>query len=184
MKKLTFLLAAAVLVASCASAETGQRDATSVGDGGWAGEGWGGPPEQRADRKTPRDTMPRDWYYMKYRARASEKAVARKSQAMMNSTCKEAARVQGAADVIRKMVGETIEGASGVSDGESTGQVLVSQLQGTVKGVGVYECRAMGEGSDRSDVSKDNWTECECIIYTKYNGGRDALIGAAQSVER
>lgn len=184
MKKLIFLLAAVVLVASCSSTNNGQKDATSVGDGGWAGEGWGGPPEQRADGKTPKDTTPRDWYYMKYRSRASEKAVAKKSPAMMNSTCKEASRVQGAADIIRKMVGESIEGASGVSDGESTGQVLVSQLQGTVKGVGVYECRAIGEGSDPKDVSKDNWTECECIIYTKYNGGRDALVGSAQAVEK
>ena len=185
MKKMIFLLAVLAFLASCAGgANVGQKDATTVGDGGWAGEGWGGPPEQRADRKTPKDTTPRDWYYMKYRSRASDKAINAKSQAMMQSTCKEASRVQGAADVIRKMVGETIEGASGVSDGQSTGQVLVSQLQGTVKGVGVYECRAIGEGSDPKDVSKDNWMECECVIYTKYKGGRDALVGEATKVEQ
>lgn len=173
-----------VLAINCSSPNLGQKDATTVGDGGWAGEGWGGPPEQRSDGKSPKDTKPRDWYYMKYRAAASEKAIASKKAAMMQSTCKEAARVQGAADVIRKMVGETIEGASGVSDGQSTGQVLVSQLNGNVRGVGVYECKAIGPGSDPRDVSKDNWEQCECVIYTKYDGGRESLIGKAQAVDK
>lgn len=185
MKTKTTLIAMVLgMMISCAGVNDGRRDATSVGDGGWAGEGWGGAPEQRNDGKTPRDTKPKDWYYSKNRARASEKAINAKSQTMMYSTCKEAARVQGAADVIRKMVGETIEGASGVSDGQSTGQTLVSQLQGNVKGVGVYECKALGAGSDPRDTSKDNWEECECVIYTKYEGGRDALIGKATAIEK
>jgi hypothetical protein len=160
-----------------------RKDATSVGEGGWAGEGWGGPPEQRGDGKTPRDTKPRDWYYMKYPARASDKAVAKKDQMMMKSTCREAARLQGAADVVRKMIGETLESASGVSDGQSTGQVIVSQSSGVIQGVGVYECLSMGTGTIRSDAMKENWESCECVIYAKYDGGRDALVAKAKAVE-
>lgn len=168
---------------SCAAGDA-RKDATSVGEGGWAGEGWGGPPEQRADGKTPRDTKPRDWYYMKYPARASDKAIKAKDQMMMKSTCREAARLQGAADVVRKMIGETLETASGVSDGQSTGQVIVSQTSGLVKGVGVYECLSMGPGTVRSDPLKENWEGCECVIYAKYDGGRDALIGTAVKIEK
>ncbi|EMO71237.1 hypothetical protein LEP1GSC120_2035 [Leptospira santarosai str. 200702252] len=101
---------------------------------------------------------------------------------MMQSTCREASRLQGAADVVKKMVGETVEAASGVSDGEATASVIVSQSQGVVKGVGVYECKATGSGSDPKDVSKDNWEECQCVIYAKFPGGKDALVAKAQEV--
>jgi len=168
---------------NCAGVNTGQRDATTTGTGGWIFEGWGGPPEQRSDGKTPKDTSPKEWFYMKYPARASQKAVARKSQMMMQSTCREAARLQGASDVVKKMVGETLESASGVSDGESTGNVIVSQSAGIVRGVGAYDCKAYGAGSDPKDVSKDNWEECMCVIWARFPGGRDALITKAKGVE-
>ncbi|TGK12559.1 lipoprotein LipL21 [Leptospira fluminis] len=181
IKKLIAISLAAVLFSYCGP-NTAQKDATSVGDGGWSFEGWGGPPEQRNDGKTPKDTNPKDYYYMKFSSRASAKAVAKKSPAMMQSTCREASRLQGASDVVKKMVGETVESASGVSDGEATANVIVSQSAGIVKGVGVYECKATGPGSDPKDVSKDNWEECQCVIYAKFPGGRDALVAKAQEV--
>jgi len=181
MKTLSLLLISFLI--TCGSGDY-RKDATSVGEGGWAGEGWGGVPEQRADGKTPRDTLPRDWYYMKYSARASDKSIAKKDQMMMKSTCREAARMQGAADVVRKMVGETLESASGVSDGQSTGQTIVSQASGLIKGVGVYECLSMGSGTLRTDAMKENWESCECVIYAKYDGGRDALVAKAKSLEK
>lgn len=174
----------ALVLVYCSSINFSQDNATSVGDGGWAMEGWGGPPEHRGDKKTPRDTEPKDWYYMKYPARASQKAVARKSRAMMQSTCEEAARLQGAADVVRKMVGETVQSASGVSDGEATASVIVSQSTGLVRGVGKYECKATGNGTDPNDIKTENWEECECVIYAKYKGGKDALVAEAQKVEQ
>ncbi len=184
MKKALILFVLLAVIVGCSSTNTGQRDATTTGTGGWIFEGWGGPPEQRADGKTPKDTSPRDWFYMKYPARASEKAVAKKSQAMMQSTCREAARLQGAMDTVKKMVGESLEGASGVSDGESTGSVIVSQSAGVVKGVGAYDCKATGPGSDPKDVSKDNWEECQCVIWAKFPGGKDALVTKAKEIEK
>ncbi|EPG65372.1 lipoprotein LipL21 [Leptospira wolffii] len=181
IKKLIAISIFAILATYCGT-NNAQKDATSVGDGGWSFEGWGGPPEQRNDGKTPKDTNPKDYYYMKFSSRASTKAVAKKSPAMMQSTCREASRLQGASDVVKKMVGETVESASGVSDGEATASVIVSQSAGVVKGVGVYECKASGAGSDPSDVSKDNWEECQCVIYAKFPGGRDALVAKAQEV--
>ena len=184
MSKFLIFLTFLSLISCGVSIDLGQKDATTVGTGGWSFEGWGGPPDQRSDGKTPKDTKPKDWYYMKFPARASAKAVSRKSQAMMQSTCKEGARLQGASDVIKKMIGETIESASGVSDGETTANVIVSESSGLVKGVGVYECKATGPGSDPSDVTKDNWEECQCVIYAKYKGGRDALVGEAVKREQ
>ena len=183
MKKSILLTAGLLFVVSCAGVDTGRRDATTTGTGGWIFEGWGGPPVQSNDGKTPKDTTPKDWYYMKFGARASAKAVAKKSQMMMLTTCREAARVQGANAVIQKMVGETLESASGVSDGESIGQVIISETKGLVKGVGAYDCKAVGPGSDPKDESKDNWEECMCVIYAKFPGGQDALVATAKKVE-
>ncbi|MBE8246526.1 lipoprotein LipL21, partial [Leptospira borgpetersenii serovar Ballum] len=110
------------------------------------------------------------------------KEVSKKRQAMRQANCREAARRQGASDGVKKMVGETVESAAGGADGEATASVIVSQSQGGVKGVGVYECKAIGSGSDPKDVSKGNWEECQCVIYAKFPGGKDALVAKAQEV--
>ncbi|MBW9230815.1 lipoprotein LipL21, partial [Leptospira interrogans] len=43
---------------------------------------------------------------------------------------------------------------------------------------------ATGSGSDPKDVSKDNWEECQCVIYAKFPGGKDALVAKAQEVSK
>ena len=182
MKKTILLIVGLSLFFSCAGND-GRRDATTTGDDGWIFEGWGGPPEVRRDGKTPKDTKPADWYYMKFSARASAKAVARKSQAMMQTTCREAARLQVANETIHKMVGEILESASGVSDGESTGQVIVSETKGRVKGVGVYDCKPMGGKVVVRGKDTWSWEECQCVGYGKFPGGRDALVAHAQEIE-
>lgn len=53
----------------------------------------------------------------------------------MQSTCIDAATTQAKGDLIGKMIGESIEGASGVSDGESTGKVVVREFSGKLQGV-------------------------------------------------
>ena len=171
------------LLISCGGGDA-RRDVTTTGPDGWIVEGWGGPPEQRSDGKTPKNTTPKEWFYMKFFARASDKAIKQKSPGMMMSTCREAARLQGASDVVKKMVGETLESASGVSDGQSTGLVIVSQSSGIVQGVGVYDCKANGPGNVSGDASKENWEECICVIHARYEGGRDAMVGRAKAIEK
>ena len=177
----SLLLALLLLVVSCGTGDKSRRDHSTTGDTGWIFEGWGGPPEVRSDGKTPAHTSPKDWYYMKFSARASEKAIAKKSQAMMQSTCREAARLQGASDVIKKMIGETLESASGVSDGQSTGSAIISQSKGLVKGVSAYDCKAIGPKTVKKKF--DDWVECQCVISAKFEGGRDSLITKAKAIE-
>lgn len=142
--------------------------------GGKEFEGWAGPPDSPT-------TKPFDHFYMKHTARASVKAVEKKSGAMMQSTCTEAATLQGKGNLMRKMIGETLQGASGVSDGESTGMVLVSEFSGKIKGVSTKACKGLAQPDPQVPYSE--YKECECIIFTKIEGGKDAIIARAKEVE-
>lgn len=184
IKKVIAIALSAALLTYC-GANTAQKDATSVGDGGWSFEGWGGPPEQRNDGKTPRDTNPKDYYYMKFASRASAKAIAKKNPVMVQSTCRESARLQGTSEVIRKMLGEC-HNAGFFTCNESNHGITTDCnpfiSASLAKGVGIYECKATGPGSDPNDVSKDNWEECQCVIYAKFPGGRNALVAKVQEI--
>ncbi|MDX1958183.1 MAG: lipoprotein LipL21 [Leptospiraceae bacterium] len=165
-----FLTSILFMILSCA----GDKEAHSL-DGGQKFEGWAGPPEEVSKK-------PFDFFYMKKVARASEKAVNKRSGAMMQSTCVDAATTQAKGDLIGKMIGESLTGASGVSDGESTGAVVVREFNGKLKGVNVKECKPKAVATP--DVPGSEYTECECVIFVKIPGGRDAIIAKAQEVEK
>lgn len=151
------------------------KEAHDVGEGGKQFEGWHGPPED-VNKK------PFDFYYMKSVGRASQKAMDKRSGAMMQKTCTDAATTTVKGDLIGKLVGESIQGASGVSDGESTGQVVVREFMGTLQGVNVKECKALYP--DDPQVPYSGWKECECVVFVKIPGGRDAVVAKAQSADK
>ncbi|MDX1961458.1 MAG: lipoprotein LipL21 [Leptospiraceae bacterium] len=174
MKLKSLLLVVAVSTAflvGCAS-----DDVTTVGKGAKKLEGWAGPPEDVSK-------LPHEFFYMKKVARASEKAVdTKRSGAMMKSTCVDAATTQAKGELIGKLVGETLTGASGVSDGESTGAVVVREFNGKLKGVNIKECK--GLAMEVPDAPGSEFKECECVIFVKIPGGREAVIAKAQEVEK
>ncbi len=137
-------------------------------------EGWRGPPDDL-------NKKPHEYFYMKHAARASQRAIDRKSGAMMQSTCTEAAALQGKGNLMRKMIGETLTGASGVADGESTGSVLVSEYTGKIKGVSTKECKGLAQADPQIPYS--DYKECECVIFSRIEGGKDAIIARAKEVE-
>ncbi|TGK38035.1 lipoprotein LipL21 [Leptospira andrefontaineae] len=184
IKKVFVIIVSIVSLTFC-GANAARKDAISVIYDVWSFEGWGGPPEQRNDGKTPKDTSPKDYYYMKFASRASAKAVAKKNRVMIQSTCREAARLQGTPDLIRKMQSEhhtTEKFSSNESRQGLTTDCNPSMSASLSQSIKVYECKAIGPGSDPADVSKDNWEECQCVIYAKFPGGRDALVAKAQEI--
>ena len=170
-KSLSLVLALLVTILGCNTGDS----AVTVGKGGKQFEGWAGPPENPSEK-------PFDFFYMKYPGRASEKAVQKKSGAMMQSTCIDAATTQAKGDLIGKMIGESIEGASGVSDGESTGKVVVREFSGKLQGVSTKECRPMAIA--KPEIPGSEYLECECVIFLRVDGGRDAIIARAQELEK
>lgn len=168
----TLILAAAILALTtyCGSG----KDFTTAGDGAKKMEGWAGPPEEI-------NKKPYEYFYMKHVAAAKPDTVTQKNGAKMEATCVEAASLQGKANFLRKMVGESLEGASGVADGESTGFVIVSQYSGKVKGLSVADCKPRGE---KGKFNGSEWGQCECVIWAKVDGGRDAIVASAQDHEK
>lgn len=150
------------------------KDFTTSGKGAKKMEGWAGPPENI-------ELKPYEYFYLKHVAAAKDETVKQKNGAKMEATCVEAATLQGKSNFLRKMVGESIEGASGVADGESTGFVIVSQYTGKVKGMNVRDCKPLAEAGK---FKGSEWGQCECVIWAKVDGGRDSVIAAAQEQEK
>lgn len=198
-QKVTILTTLALLV-SLALIQCGgpdeRRDATSNRENGWIFEGWACAPntaralkgESPADYCDTSNIKKNTYLYMKFAARASERAIARESVAMMQSTCRRAAKDQISGDAIGKILGEYLEGASGVEDGESTGQTIVSQFRGKIRGIGVYDCCPLDQDTglcadpDKSGVGR-MWKECVCVGYMRFPGGQAAFNAAAEEAE-
>ncbi|WP_086448570.1 lipoprotein LipL21 [Leptospira venezuelensis] len=184
IKKFIAIVVTVALLTYCGST-IAQKDVNSVSKDDWSFQGWGGPPpEQGSNGKTPRDTNPKEYFYIKYSSNASIKAIAKKNPIMMQSTCRENARLQGASNITRKMISDS-EPSEWITYSEyergAVSYVLSTDCNPSVsaslfRSPKIYECKATGPGSDPNDVSKDNWEECLCIIYIKVPGGRDALI--------
>ncbi|MFN3603765.1 MAG: hypothetical protein ACK4UJ_03515 [Leptonema sp. (in: bacteria)] len=96
-----------------------------------------------------------DTYYVKTSARASENAIEKDDQEMMKNTCIEAAKLIALDNMIRKMIGETLEAQSGMIDAQATNFAITSIRSGVIKGVNTKECKA----------TEAKWKNCVCIHY-------------------
>lgn len=96
-----------------------------------------------------------DTYYVKTSARASENAIEKDDQEMMKNTCMEAAKLIALDNMIRKMIGETLEAQSGMLDAQATNYAITSIRSGVIKGVSTKECKATSE----------NWKNCVCVNF-------------------
>ena len=194
MKKLLIAVALISVVgtfAQCKVDDGNRRDATSTGRG-WIFEGWACAPDsaKALEGLSPahyckgKDKKEMDYLYMKFSARASQKAIQMNSIGMKQTTCREAARLQVAADGLAKILGEYLEKASGVSDGQSTGVAIIAQTKGIMKGVGIFDCCSIDEKTGRCTKigEPEKWVECQCVGYMKFPGGQDGLVAQAKRV--
>ncbi|MCB1323063.1 MAG: lipoprotein LipL21 [Leptospiraceae bacterium] len=191
MKRLSWIaiLIPLMMAMSCGGGDA-RRDATTVGASGWIFEGWACAPDSSEALKgnSPAeycddvDEEDKDYLYMKFSARASSRAIRENSIAMKQSTCRDAALTQVKGDGLSKIVGDYLEQASGVSDGQSTGVAIIRQSQGKIRGIGLYDCCSLNPSTGRCAESDEpeTWEECQCVGYLRYPGGRDAFKADAQ----
>lgn len=192
MKKIVFL--ASILLAlsliSC-KGDNSRRDATTVGKYGWVFEGWACAPDTAAAKRgeSPadycKDKKKFDHLYLKFGAVASERAIASGRLMQMMSTCRDAALTQIKGDGISKLIGDYLEQASGVQDGQSTGVAILRQSQGLISGVGVYDCCAIDptKGTCIKEGEPENWEQCMCVGYMHIKGGQKGLNTAAEKAK-
>jgi hypothetical protein len=172
--KSTILLLLSVAILGLYTCSSGDKAYELEGKGVREFEGWAGPPEDPKKK-------PFDYFYMKYAGRASEKAVQKRSGAMMQETCRDAAVTGAKGDLIGKLIGESITGASGISDAESTGKVVVREFQGKLQGVNVKACKPLAAPDPQ--IPNSEFKECECVVYVRIDGGREAVIARAKEIE-
>ena len=174
---------------SSRSRRSSRRDATTVGKYGWVFEGWACAPNASRARRgiSPAQycrRKPQNYLYMKFSAAASQRAIDSGRTAMMMSTCREAARLQIAGDGLAKILGEYLEKASGVSDGQSSGVAIVSQSRGIMRGVGIYDCCAIDNNTGRCarPGKKEDWSQCMCVGYMRFAGGKRGFEAMARRI--
>ena len=179
-----------VLYCPSGNADPDKRNATSVGKLGWVFEGWACAPDSSkamqglSPAQYCNDDSQKDYLYMKFSAAAEQGSIDSGMISKMMATCREAARLQVAGDGMVKIIGEYIEKAAGVSNGQSTGVAIVSQARGQVRGVGLYDCCAMDNdtGACVKPDLKQNWAQCICVGYMKYPGGQKAMVTKAKEL--
>jgi hypothetical protein len=191
MKKTIFLISLVAIFATyCGSKNEARRDATTVGKEGWVFEGWACAPDAAKAKQglSPAeyctDDKPKDYLYMKFSAAASEKAIRSGRLAQMMATCRDAALTQIKGDGLSKIIGDYLEQASGVQDGQSTGVAIVRQSKGKIQGVGVYDCCAINNDTGKcvKEGEKEDWSQCMCVGYMKFPGGQKAFESMAQEI--
>lgn len=192
MKKILMLsvIALSIGLAGCGGSNE-RRDATTVGKAGWIFEGWACAPDSakallgESPASYCKDDKAKDYLYMKFSAAASQKAIDSQRTAQMMSTCRDAALTQIKGDGLSKIIGDFLEQASGVSDGQSTGVAIVRQSKGLIKGVGIYDCCAInndtGECLEKGSEKAGAWAQCMCVGYLKFPGGQKGFETAAQA---
>ena len=158
--KYSILILAALLAAST----SGCRSSADSASGSEEIEGW-------------RLEDSQDVFYMRIPGSASKQAADADDMAMMKSTCIDASRVQAADNIIRKMLGETIQGQSGVMDGQSTGTLITSVRNGMIRGTQVKECAPRDE--------RKRWQNCECVHFVSGKGLKNKFeLAVEQSVKK
>ena len=194
MKKTVSLLSILFLLGAfhCAGGDS-RRDATTVGSSGWVFEGWACAPDtvlakqgqSPAEYCADVDKKQQDYLYMKFAAAASERAIQTGRMAQMMSTCRDAALTQIKGDGLSKVVGDYLEQASGVADGQSTGVAIIRQSKGKISGLGLYDCCAIdNDTGDCVEKGKSqNWEQCMCVGYMRFPGGQEGFMSMAQEAD-
>lgn len=103
-----------------------------------------------------------DVFYMRLAGRATKAAIDQDSPAMMRSTCVDATGLQAQDNIIRKMIGETVQAQSGTIDGQSTGVIINSVRGGLIKGSQIKECAP-------TDKNR-KFEECQCVHFVAGKG--------------
>lgn len=136
-------------------------------------EGWAGAPEDMKKK-------PYDYFYMTKRSYSTRIGFKRKAKSSLQESCISSV-LEEKPDFMRKLIGETLTGAEGISDVESIGKVVVAEFSAKIKEIKARECKPLKEAQPQAPGIE--WEECECVIFARVPGGKEAIIKRAQEME-
>ncbi len=175
-----------LLLLYCASDDTKSRQNLSIlAANRWVFEGWACEPRGLLSqtRQSPiescDDSTTKDYLYLKFFGKASEKALAKSSSVMKQSSCSKEVKEQLLSVGLEKVVGEYIGQVLNVQDAEFVSHRIMTQTKDRISEVGLYGCCSLNTRTGKcADVSKsgpDEWEECLCVGYFHYSGGRKSF---------
>lgn len=134
-------------------------------------QGWAGAPNSM-------DKKPFDFFYVRTESKASTKAIKKKTGAMMQLTCIDAAFTGLRGSLWGKLISsESISGTS--SDYESTKVPLVPrEFKENLQDVRLLACKPLY--ANEENLLYGGWRDCACIIYINIPGGKDTIINRIQ----
>lgn len=134
----------------------------SAGNLTWGYTGWGIDPENIQNPIIPTGKEKLDWFYMIAPGKALSRSIEINSPSFMESTCK----LSAVKDNQNKLLEETLASVNlkvrTDADLRKKGEEI---LKDTEKGTAL--CRPTGEA--------EKYTTCDCVIFLKYDGGKQAL---------
>ena len=168
-------------------------------------EGWAGNPDNPNEK-------PFDYFYMHMAGRASQKAIDKKSGAMMEMTCKNLATTNIKRDLIGKMIYESVQldytfnskeqfsyliethkdlfansfnaiNLAAISDRDPPYSAIVLVKEYLGKINEIKVKDCQSIGIPDPEVPFSEWKECECIVYVYIKGGRDTIITRAREID-
>ncbi|MDX1957638.1 MAG: hypothetical protein SFU98_03645 [Leptospiraceae bacterium] len=156
-------------------------DSSQRGTGIDSSQGWGGSPKSLNENSSEL----KEYFYVLVKAKASSKAILANSNTLMQSTCVDAAKLTGLDKIFANFMNayflnsppEESRGTVKLSIPETgahytckyspseDGKIYNRECKGFLKDYGISACASIG----------DSWSECQCLAYIKFPGGKDSI---------
>ncbi|MCE9499691.1 MAG: hypothetical protein K8R21_04210 [Leptospira sp.] len=145
---------------------------------------WDFSPETKQSGKTPKPEEQKDWFYLQYTAKASPNAIERGQQTMMQTTCRDAAKIQGKSELSKLlfMTSMTEAGLCHPEEESSFCTTFASENFSAIKSFNIQNCEPTGIGPE-PDKKPGSWEECQCELHANYPGGKAAIVQKAKAAK-
>ncbi len=137
-------------------------------------DGWGGNPEGYNNK-------PYDYFYYRngYGTLNLKELAKTKTP---ESLCKEISLKDTYNILIRKMIGESMQGNINDSEFDRIGNLLVIKYLVEKEKIQTKDCRPLFMDDPKNPNNK--WRECECLVYVHIPGGKDTIIKEAKELQK
>jgi hypothetical protein len=134
--------------------------------------GWGPNPRELSNAKDVNGIQDSNWYTKKYLGKANDRSIELKSPSYMETTCKQAVKKENG----RALIESAFASVSGDLKNEALNSLISKISSDELKKIEVSNCSPVS--------SEKTFTECECLLSYKVEGGKQTLIDKLGSMNK
>jgi hypothetical protein len=149
-------------------------------------EGWGGPPESIQKGISPNQSNPKEYFYARVNAKASQKSIDKGQSIGIQTTCMDAAGLTGAYEILSSFMDAHIQEKK-ISDEngfitlqiDETKTYTCKYFQSEDKKLKTKECSGTLQNRGTAQcwsTSGDSWETCGCLVYIRFPGGKESVL--------